>query len=130
MDIYSFGMLMWEVMHRTLPFDGDLSACSDYVVNSESRPMIDEEGGERRNTDFKERVEHREAVSESVADLIRSCWQTNPDDRPRMEEVCQKLIAELSKAVDVDESIIIEEPSDAPESALIRTDNFYSAIEP
>jgi serine/threonine protein kinase len=45
MDVYSFGMLMWEVLHCTLPFDGDLTACSDYVVNSESRPKIDEEGG-------------------------------------------------------------------------------------
>lgn len=130
MDVYSFGMLMWEVLHNTLPFDGDLSACSDYVINSESRPKIDEEGGERRNTDFEMRVEQRTAVSESIADIIRSCWQTNPGDRPRMEEVCQKLINELASIVEEDGSIIMEEPSDRHDSSPLKPENFYSAIEP
>ena len=28
MDVYSFGMLMWEIFHETIPFDGDLKACT------------------------------------------------------------------------------------------------------
>jgi hypothetical protein len=109
MDVYSFGMLMWEILHKTLPFDGDLIACSDYVINSEARPKIDEEGGERRNTDFEMRIEHRTAVSEGIADIIRSCWQTHPGDRPKMDAVCEKLIDELIKTVNKEESILIEE---------------------
>lgn len=26
-DIYSFGILLWELWHETVPFDGDLKLC-------------------------------------------------------------------------------------------------------
>jgi hypothetical protein len=28
MDVYSFGILMWEIFNETIPFDGDLKACT------------------------------------------------------------------------------------------------------
>lgn len=40
MDVYSFGMIMWELWHETIPFDGDLPVCQQYVVQEDSRPMI------------------------------------------------------------------------------------------
>jgi hypothetical protein len=40
MDVYSFGMLMWELWHETQPFDNDLNICCKYVVEEDSRPMI------------------------------------------------------------------------------------------
>ena len=40
MDVYSFGMLMWELWHETIPFDNDLRLCEKYVLNEDSRPMI------------------------------------------------------------------------------------------
>ena len=32
MDIYSFGMVMWEIWHEHTPFDGDIDMAIKYVV--------------------------------------------------------------------------------------------------
>ena len=32
MDAYSFGMVMWEILHEKKPFDGDLNMAIEYVV--------------------------------------------------------------------------------------------------
>ena len=40
MDVYSFGMVMWELWHETVPFDNDLTLCQNYVIKEDSRPMI------------------------------------------------------------------------------------------
>lgn len=40
MDVYSFGMIMWELYHETKPFNGDLKYCTDSVVNADERPKI------------------------------------------------------------------------------------------
>lgn len=39
-DIYSFGMILWELWHEHVPFDGELRECQNYVVNEDSRPKI------------------------------------------------------------------------------------------
>ena len=39
MDIYSFGMLMWEIFHEKVPFDGDTAACTK-LVKEDARPKI------------------------------------------------------------------------------------------
>lgn len=41
MDVYSYSMLLWEIWHETVPFDGDLIVCQKYVVSEDSRPMIE-----------------------------------------------------------------------------------------
>ena len=78
MDVYSFGMVMWEFWHDTVPFDGDLRVCQKYVGEEESRPMILED----------------KCGGEDMAKVIRLCWQTRPEDRPKMHEVCL-LIAQM-----------------------------------
>ena len=40
MDVYSFGMLMWEVLYEQPPFDGDLSSTIEYVLKEDARPRI------------------------------------------------------------------------------------------
>lgn len=138
MDVYSFGMLMWEIFHETVPFDGDLKVCSDYVINSESRPMIDEEGNMRRATDFENlNIGDRVPINERLAEVIRLCWQTHPDDRPKMEMVCQRLSDELWLIVNKEDSMIIEtleENGSKMASGEVRSEvneeNFATAIEP
>jgi serine/threonine protein kinase len=57
MDVYSFSMLMWEIWHDTVPFEGDLHLCQKYVVTEDSRPSID-----------------TELVDPEYTKLIRLCW--------------------------------------------------------
>lgn len=40
MDVYSLGLIMWELYHEAVPFDGDLKACTQYVVEGDERPKI------------------------------------------------------------------------------------------
>ena len=40
MDSYSFGMLMWEVLYEKVPFEGEVKAAVEYVVDEDARPLI------------------------------------------------------------------------------------------
>lgn len=75
MDVYSFSMLMWEIWHDTIPFDGDLPVCQKYVVQEDSRPMIE-----------------NEKVDPEITKLIRLCWQANPESRPKFTQICKLLL--------------------------------------
>lgn len=46
MDVYSFGLLMWELWHEKLPFDGDIKEAIEMVLQEDQRPMIRGEGDE------------------------------------------------------------------------------------
>ena len=85
MDIYSFGMLMWELWHQTVPFDGDLAMCQQYVMHEDSRPMIETEGGEDQG----------HSVDSDMAKLIRLCWQSAPEKRPKFVGVCKLLLQSI-----------------------------------
>ena len=39
-DVYSFGMLMWEVLHEKEPFEGEVQSAKEYVVQEDARPLI------------------------------------------------------------------------------------------
>lgn len=40
MDVYSFGVILWEIWHKSIPFDNDIKQATQYVLNEESRPKI------------------------------------------------------------------------------------------
>ena len=40
MDVYAFGMIMWEILHEKIPFDGDQDSVVNYVVEQDARPFI------------------------------------------------------------------------------------------
>lgn len=79
MDTYSFGMLLWELWHEMIPFDNDLKLCQNYVVNEQSRPQIMPNEGLNIGCD------------EEMAKLIRLCWQTEPEQRPKFNYICKLL---------------------------------------
>lgn len=81
MDIYSYGMLLWELVHMALPFDNDLTMAIKYIIEEDCRPMIvSEDGG---------------LCDKEMAQLIRLCWQTTPEDRPNFLLICQSLFKSM-----------------------------------
>lgn len=72
-DIYSFGILLWELEANTIPFDVKLNDLYSYVVDKNVRPEI------------------QNNVDKTITSLIRSCWETEPQNRPNMKEIIEKL---------------------------------------
>ena len=76
MDVYSFGMLIWELFHEQVPFSNDLQACTKFICEEESRPRIDSPDDEEDEESTK--------VTKPIASIIRRCWVSEPSERPTM----------------------------------------------
>ena len=98
MDVYSFGVLMWELLHEKQPFDGDLSSAIEYVVKQDARPAIltsnlddsvmresmrdelttSKLSSSKRTTnplrDTKDLDQENMVLTEDLANIIRRCW--------------------------------------------------------
>src|SRR5438067_1479416 len=77
-DIYSFGMIMWEYTTGKKPFHDrphDHYLISDILKGE--RPQITED------------------TPKSYARLMKSCWDSDPENRPTAEEIC-RCVKELS----------------------------------
>jgi serine/threonine protein kinase len=70
-DVYSFGMLLWELYTCTIPFDVKLTTVYDFVVKDNYRPEI--------TKDF----------NHEIANLIRLCWDSDVKKRPEFKEIIQ-----------------------------------------
>jgi Protein kinase domain len=79
-DAYSFGLVMWEVYHGIVPFDGSLSAAVQCVVVENLRPKIREAHDE--GEDRSQNSNLMESCSAPIAELIRQCWDSDPALRP------------------------------------------------
>jgi len=81
-DVYSFGIVLWELYSCKVPFKGWQLAKVIYQVSSQrARPPIDEQ------------------CPESLRRLIEDCWQHDPEKRPHFSAVLprlQSVILELS----------------------------------
>ena len=81
-DIYSFGVLCWELLHEKEPFEGlnEFNLISS-VVNSKGMLEFD-----------------RSVVPEEVAVVLRACLSINPEDRPSAKTLCTKIDEHIKKA--------------------------------
>ena len=77
-DVYSFGMLLWELIVETIPFNVKMKEVYDYVVEQKYRPEITKD------------------IDDDIADLIRLCWHSEPKSRPSFDEIIMKLKNKLS----------------------------------
>lgn len=75
-DIYSYGLIMWEIYHGESPF-GRMTSTSDLeqrVLNGD-RPVISDELN----------------LPAWVKQTIKQCWQHVPEDRPHAVDILKKL---------------------------------------
>ena len=83
-DVYSYGILLWETLHRQVPFTGFAPLQAAFAVAMEhARPPIA----------LREQLQ-------CYTPLITSCWETEPNDRPGMDQVV-KATAECRAAVEL-----------------------------
>ncbi|XP_050879880.1 serine/threonine-protein kinase STY13 isoform X2 [Lathyrus oleraceus] len=75
-DVYSFGICLWEIYCCDMPYpDLSFSEITSAVVRQNARPEIPR------------------CCPSSVANVMKRCWDANPDKRPEMDEVVAMLEA-------------------------------------
>ena len=74
-DVYSYGILLWELVHRSIPWFGLSNKDLALAVISGKRPMIDV------NEDDEADPEQREFLKKLI-DLMKECWDPSPEKRP------------------------------------------------
>nr|UDO47406.1 ser/thr kinase [Pandoravirus massiliensis] len=80
-DVYSFGIILWEVLTRQQPYNGMTpAAVAVAVIRDDARPRIPAD----LNVD---------AQPESYVDLIKECWHRDPTVRPTFIEIMTRLSA-------------------------------------
>lgn len=75
-DVYSFGMLLWELVHREPPFAGSAGIqVALEIVPAGLRPQL------QLPKDLA-----------ALGPLITSCWHVDPAQRPTMSACCEQLL--------------------------------------
>ncbi|XP_039159315.1 serine/threonine-protein kinase STY13 [Eucalyptus grandis] len=77
-DAYSFAIVLWELIHNKLPFEGMSNLQAAYAAAFKNvRPSIDN-------------------LPEDLACIVSSCWKEDPNDRPSFSQIIQMLLRYLS----------------------------------
>lgn len=113
MDVYSFGLIMWELYHESVPFENDLKACTEYVVNGDERPKIQTVNEEDEDAESESTL--KPACSVPISDLIRLCWKSDPAARPTFTDILEVLFQERTYFARADEIEVQYEDEDADE---------------
>eukprot|EP00002_Diphylleia_rotans_P012917 TRINITY_DN2522_c0_g1_i4.p1 TRINITY_DN2522_c0_g1~~TRINITY_DN2522_c0_g1_i4.p1 ORF type:complete len:1709 (-),score=377.78 TRINITY_DN2522_c0_g1_i4:217-5343(-) len=73
-DVYSFGIIMWEILERKEPFEGITPVSVAYMVSKGERPKL------------------RIKVEPSLLKLMNDCWGAGPNMRPNFSEISTILV--------------------------------------
>ena len=73
MDVYSFSIVFWEILHEQVPFDNNINLAKSFVCQEHARPQISDQ------------------IDIEVAKLIRMCWLHNPDQRPGFSYIYSRI---------------------------------------
>ncbi|KAL7101775.1 hypothetical protein ACP275_08G075900 [Erythranthe tilingii] len=71
-DVYSFSMVLWELITNRTPFKGRNNIMVAYAAAMNRRPSID-------------------CIPANIAPLLESCWAENPENRPEFQQITQFL---------------------------------------
>ena len=81
-DIYSYGMLLWEMWHDQIPFENNLQMATHYVLQEKSRPKLihsandlkEEKDNNLMGSSFDNTEEKMTFCDSTVSSIIRKCW--------------------------------------------------------
>ncbi|VAI58023.1 unnamed protein product [Triticum turgidum subsp. durum] len=77
-DVYSFAIVLWELLHNRLPFEGMSNLQAAYAAAFKNiRPSADN-------------------LPEELSEILTSCWKEDPSDRPNFTQIVQMLLHYLS----------------------------------
>ncbi|MDF7674538.1 bifunctional serine/threonine-protein kinase/phosphatase [Acetobacteraceae bacterium ESL0709] len=86
-DLYAFGILMFEVLHPgTRPYNNVATGMPDSLTRSEFAEKVIHES-------YRPLWRHPD---EDLRKLAEQCWATNPDTRPEFEEICARLTVPMA----------------------------------
>ena len=98
-DVFSFGVLLWEIYHQEIPFCKESGLQAAFAVAMErKRPRI-----------------ALPAPLDLLAPLIQLCWSHEPMSRPPMSRVVADIVAANAK---VEASVLL--PSSSDEAVLFQ----------
>ncbi|KAJ3675285.1 hypothetical protein LUZ60_004327 [Juncus effusus] len=77
-DVYSFAIVLWELLHNRLPFEGMSNLQAAYAAAFKNvRPSADE-------------------LPPELSHILTSCWNEDPQARPNFSQIVQMLLQFLS----------------------------------
>lgn len=78
-DVYSFGMLLYEMVTNQIPFQGlDPFQVVQMVAMDDARPSLPE-------------IPASNEILTSICNIINDCWKTEPMDRPSFLQILSTL---------------------------------------
>ena len=83
-DVFSYSMLLWEVLTLEKPFD-NMSGIEEH------RQKVALKGARPTSANIP---------TQGLKDLLKECWQVDPDDRPSFSDICKILESELANNQD------------------------------
>lgn len=80
-DIYSYGMLLWELFSNVIPFADNVDAANKFVVEKNFRPKITYQANESSQSESGD--SHTDVIPEEIAEIIKKCWAKDQNERPQ-----------------------------------------------